>query len=93
MSQRKVLRGKRRAGVEASDDEQSEEEQHRRQRYPRSPSSHTKRKSMHNHVYGIFGRDTHVTTRPENCASITVTSAPPVLRTMIALPRRSIVSK
>ena len=58
MSQRKVLRGKRRAGVEASDDEQSEEEQHRRQRYPRSPSSHTKRKSMYNHVYGIVGRDT-----------------------------------
>ncbi len=57
MSQREVLRGKRRAGTEASDDEQSEEDEHYRLRYPRSPSSHTKRKSMYNHVYGIVGRD------------------------------------
>ena len=57
MSQREVLRGKRRAGAEASDDEQSEEDEHYRLRYPRSPFSHTKRKSMYNHVYGIVGRD------------------------------------
>ncbi len=58
VSQREILGGERRAGAETSDGEQSKEEQHRRQRYPRSPSSHTKRKSMYNHVYGVFGRDT-----------------------------------
>ena len=56
MPQREVLRGKRRAGVEASDDEQSEEDKHHRLRYHRSPASLTKRKSMYNHVYGIVGR-------------------------------------
>ncbi len=64
VSQREDLRGKRRAGAEANDGEQSKEEQHSRQRYPRSPSSHTKRKSMYNHVYGIVGRDKDSNLRP-----------------------------
>ncbi len=57
MSQREILGGERRAGAETSDGEQSKEEQHRRQRYPHGPSSHTKRKSMYNQMYGVFGRD------------------------------------
>ncbi len=57
MSQREILGGERRAGAEANDGEQSKEEQHSRQRYPRSPSSHTKRKSIYNHGFEIVGRD------------------------------------